>query len=228
MSRTYKSLLGVAAILGVIAVAGLASAGPQRHFPFFPHPRPMPPTTNPPTTNPPGTTPMNPTNQQLAHRQRLFMLMMLARMQTQPTYPTMMTSMGSMSYPYPMPYPMQQANAPAPVNNAAPVAVPPLLAGIVDAQGHVAWPLGLQILRPALETKALRQRVESLLTSGAAATGREAAPTVAEAGQAVMRLRQALREQRTDMAEATHRDASAFLDRIEAALQAMGEGKGGY
>jgi hypothetical protein len=30
------------------------------------------------------------------------------------------------------------------------------------------------------------------------------------------------------MAEATQRDAAAFLDRLEAALQAIGEGKGGY
>src|SRR5262249_49943743 len=141
-----------------------------------------------------------------------------------PSYPMTMSSMGGMSYPYSYPtsYPMQQPNVQAPVNNAAPAAVPPLLAGLVDAQGHVAWPLGLQILRPALETRDLRQRIENTLVSGA---GRTPQATVTEAGQAVVRLRQALREQRLDMAEATQRDAAAFLDRLEAALQAIGEGK---
>lgn len=232
MSRTYKSLLAVAVILGVIAVAGLASAGPQRHFPFFPHMRPMPPTTPPGTTPPPTTNPPTLTDQQkmqlrLLHQQRLFMMMTLARMQSTPNYPMTMTSMGGMSsYPYPIPYPMSQPNVQAPVNNAAPVAVPPLLAGLVDAQGHVAWPLGLQILRPALETKDLRQRIEGTLLSSTG--GRTPQATVTEAGQAVVGLRQALRNQRLDMAEATQRDAAAFLDRLEAALQAMGEGKGGY
>ena len=231
MSRTYKSLLAVAALLGVIAVAGFASAGPQRHFPFFPHMRPMPPATPPGTTPPPTTNPPTLTDQQkmqlrLMHQQRLFMMMMLARMQSTPSYPTTMGSMGgSYSYPYPTSYPMQQPNVQAPVNNVAPAAVPPLLAGLVDAQGHVAWPLGLQILRPALETKDLRHRIENTLVGGA---GRTPQATVTEAGQAVVRLRQALREQRLDMAEATQRDAAAFLDRLETALQAMGEGKGGY
>ena len=95
----------------------------------------------------------------------------------------------------------------------------------------VAWPLGLQILRPALETKELRQQIESSLVGAAqqaASGGRAAEPMVAGTRQAVARLRQALRDQRVEMAEATYRDAAAFLDRIRDAIQAIGEGKGAY
>ena len=170
---------------------------------------------------------------QAHQQQRLFFLMMLARMQSQqPTYPVMMGNMSIMAYPYPMPYPSAPpANVPMPaaVKNEAPAL--PLLAGITDAQGHVAWPLGLQILRPALETKELRQQIESSLVGAAqqaASGGRAAEPMVAGTRQAVARLRQALRDQRVEMAEATYRDAAAFLDRIHDAIQAIGEGKGAY
>src|SRR5439155_7902186 len=187
MTRIYSSSLVAVAVLAL--AAAVPTASPSQRFGFFPHPKPTPPTPNP---TQPGTTPMNPNNPQLMQhhqQQRLFFLMMLARMQSQqPTYPVTISNMSSMPYPYPMPYPTPPANVPMPaaVKNEAPAL--PLLAGITDAQGHVAWPLGLQILRPALETKELRQQIESSLVSAAqqaASGGRAAEPMVAATSQAV-------------------------------------------
>ena len=95
-----------------------------------------------------------------------------------------------------------------------------LLAGMVDAQGQIAWPLGLQILRPAPETKALRERIDGLLRVAAqqAAQGRAPAAATNELHDAIGKLRDALAKQRDDMPERTGQDAAAFLRRLEAIL----------
>ncbi|MCI0681600.1 MAG: hypothetical protein L0Y71_05820 [Gemmataceae bacterium] len=123
--------------------------------------------------------------------------------------------------PYPYPVPMPQ---PAPAPQAqAPAPEMAVLAGLVDADGKVAWPLGLQIARPALETKMLRERIEGLVRVAAkqATDGRPQRGLVDEAAQHLADLRKAFQESRADMPERTARDAEAFLTRLDTALQAM-------
>jgi hypothetical protein len=226
------------ALTGMLCLAADASAQ-MRHSPFFPgfRPRPPVPTTTPPGTTTPGTTPQNPRfpgiiflNQ--LHRQQLLTQMMIAQDQAL----MMQMSMNSrnpysspmvIAYPYPSystPAPMaNNANLPAAVNNANAAGGLGLLAGIVDGQGQVAWPLGLQILSPPLETKEMRKQLESALQGAAsqAGQGRVQASVVDDASKVVTRLRQLLRQQREGMAEATVRDAEAFLSRMDEALKGM-------
>jgi hypothetical protein len=225
--RNLSILLAVAA---VSAVNGPLQAQSSRHG-FFPHIRP---TMTPPTTT--NTTPMNGhTTLTQTQRQQLWLLHMM-RMHTPSMFP-MMTPM-TMYGPYSsMGYGMgygsgygtpssPPANNPAPMlaNAIAPAAPVPMLAGITDGQGRIAWPLGLQILRPALETKDLRQRMEDLLRGAAQYSSqgtRMPAKSLDDAGTTMKQLQQQLRDQREDMAEATYRDAAAFLRRMDDALQAM-------
>ena len=161
------------------------------------------------------------------HRQRLIMLMMLQRMQLAPGFPPpLMPVAGIPGFePYPILVPQAPvANIRLPANLPAPAVAPPaFLMGIVDPQGQLTWPLGLQIVRPALETKDLRQRIEGLLNGAAqqAGTGRASKQMLDDAGQAIAQLKRLLRQQREDMPEATYGDAVSFLQRLESAVQAM-------
>jgi len=108
-----------------------------------------------------------------------------------------------------------------------PAAEVALLAGIVDAEGKVAWPLGLQIARPALETKTLRERIDGLVRVAAkqAAYGQVQRGILGEAKQLLAELRKKFEESRQDMPERTARDADAFLTRLNTSLQAMQAGE---
>jgi hypothetical protein len=102
-----------------------------------------------------------------------------------------------------------------------------LLAGIVDAEGKVAWPLGLQIARPALETKTLRERIDGLVRVAAkqAAYGQVQPGIIDEAKQLLAELRTKFNDSRQDMPERTARDAGEFLTRLNTSLQSMQGGE---
>ena len=80
-----------------------------------------------------------------------------------------------------------------------------MLAGIVDAEGKVAWPLGLQIARPALETKTFRERIDGLVRVAAkqAAYGQVQRGILDEAKLLLADLRKAFEGSRQDMPERT-------------------------
>lgn len=236
--RHITMTLRCLAILGSASVVVGGAAAQPRHNPFLPGMHPRPPvtpvtTTTPPGTTTPGTTTQNPRFPGIIflhqlHRQQLLTQMMIAQDQAllmqialNQRNPYVMPMF--IPYPYPTPAPMaNNVNLGAAVN---PKQNPGngLLAGIVDAQGNVAWPLGLQILTPALETKEMRKQLESALQGAAsqAAQGRVQANVVDEASKVVAKLRQSLRDQRVGMAEATVRDAETFLNRVEEVLKGM-------
>jgi hypothetical protein len=51
------------------------------------------------------------------------------------------------------------SNGPAPAQSARPAAGP--LAGLVDAQGGLDWPLALRILPPGPQVRSLRQQIDA-------------------------------------------------------------------
>lgn len=235
MSPIRMKSLFLLALSGILCLGADAPAQ-TRHNPLMPgfRPRPPVPTTTPPGTTTPGTTTTNPRFPGIVflhqlHRQQLLTQMMIAQdqmlqisMNSRNPYSMQM----SIPYPYPTPAPMannNNANLPAAINNANPAPGNGLLTGIVDAQGQVAWPLGLQILSPPLETKEMRKQLEGALQGAAsqAGQGRTQANVIDDAAKIVTQLRQALRRQQVGMAEATVRDAEAFLTRLDEALKGM-------
>lgn len=171
-------------------------------------------------------------------RRRLFILMMLrqqaltraalqqaalaAAFASQSPYQAAVPSYSSSySAPYPSPTPM----APMAKEQRGPEVA--LLAGIVDAEGKIAWPLGLQIARPALETKTLRERIDGLVRVAAkqAAYGQVQRGILDEAKQLVAELRKNFDDSRQDMPERTARDAEEFLARLNTSLQSMQAGE---
>jgi hypothetical protein len=101
----------------------------------------------------------------------------------------------------------------------APIAAATLF-GLPAENGRVQWPLGLRILQPAEETKALREQLELVLYSVAtqAAEGRANRTFVDLGLQAVRDLRQLLRPREGTMVAFTYTEATRFLDRTERGL----------
>jgi len=97
---------------------------------------------------------------------------------------------------------------------------PAILFGLPAENGHVEWPLGLRILAPANETKALRAQLELVLSfvAAQAAAGQVNLVLTHEGLQAVRDLRQLLKPREGTMADATYTDALRFLNRAERAL----------
>jgi hypothetical protein len=94
------------------------------------------------------------------------------------------------------------------------------LFGLPAENGRVQWPLGLRILQPAEETKALREQLELVLYSVAtqAAEGQVNRTFVDFGLQAVRDLRQLLRPREGIMVAFTYTEAMRFLDRAERGL----------
>jgi hypothetical protein len=94
--------------------------------------------------------------------------------------------------------------------------------GVLTQDGKPAWPLGLRILAPASEARALRRRVNALLENASAQAGGAAGQGAAcEAGRAVALLRALLIDQQDGMAEATFDQAARFLKKLQGALKAL-------
>jgi hypothetical protein len=94
------------------------------------------------------------------------------------------------------------------------------LFGLPAKDGRVQWPLGLRILPPAEETKALREQLEMVLyfVATQAAEGQVNRAFIDFGLQAVRDLRQRLKPRRGAMAAFTYTEASRFLDRAESGL----------
>ena len=105
---------------------------------------------------------------------------------------------------------------------AAPIA-PATLFGLPAEQGRVQWPLGLRILPPDNETKALRDQLELVLyfVATQAAEGKVNPAFIGAGLQAVQDLRGLLRPRRWRMASFTYTEAIRFLDRAERGLTRM-------
>lgn len=131
-----------------------------------------------------------------------------------------------MSESYAMPNIKNQVRLNVAVNaGAGDVVGAAFLAGLVDERGQIAWPLGLQILPPALESKALRQRIEGLVRVAAQQTAKGAPIAVGnELSQAIAQLSVSLEKHRADMPERTGRDAAAFLVRLQSIAPAAQAG----
>jgi hypothetical protein len=94
--------------------------------------------------------------------------------------------------------------------------------GVTTQGGKPAWPLGIRILAPASEARALARQVDALLEWSAAKGGGLADPNGArEAGRAVARLRVLLADQQAGMAGATYGKADRFLKRLQRAFKAL-------
>jgi hypothetical protein len=113
----------------------------------------------------------------------------------------------------------------------APIA-PATLFGLPSENGRVVWPLGLRILPPADETKALREQLELVLyfVATQAAEGQVNRTFINFGLQAVRDFRQLLRPRERAMATFTYTEAMRFLDRAERGLikiRKIGTGPGG-
>ena len=104
----------------------------------------------------------------------------------------------------------------------APIAAATLF-GLPAENGRVQWPLGLRILPPGNETKALRDQLELVLyfVATQAAEGKVNPAFIDFGLQAVHDLRELLRPRRWRMASFTYTEAMRFLDRAERGLTRM-------
>jgi hypothetical protein len=94
--------------------------------------------------------------------------------------------------------------------------------GVTTQGGKPAWPLGIRILAPASEARALARQVDALLEWSEAKGGGLADPDGArEAERAVARLRVLLADQQAGMAGATYDNADRFLKGLHRALKAL-------
>jgi hypothetical protein len=106
------------------------------------------------------------------------------------------------------------------------------LFGLPSENGRVQWPLGLRVLAPADETKALREQLEVVLyfVATQAAAGQVNRSFVNFGLQAVRELRRLLRPRAGTIATFTYTEAMRFLDRAERGLiqiKKMGANLGG-
>jgi hypothetical protein len=96
--------------------------------------------------------------------------------------------------------------------------------GMPVEQGQLAWPIGLQALRPDGEVKSLRDQIDGLLQLAAfdRMNGRDEGPAVDQTKKAVARLRVLLRTNGKDRFYATtYQDAARFLDQLERGLKVL-------
>ena len=217
-----RTTLVMTALLGSALVSAVDAAPQQRPF----RPGSRPPGIIRPDLNRP-----KPPDDQNQWQQRRFFMMMIARQQALTRMALQQAALAAasqpafVSVPYPMPVePYTPRRQPQLANQAAaaPAVVKQgLLAGVMDEQGNLAWPLGLQILPPADKTKERRQRVENLMQQAAQQTaqGRLQATLVQDATAAIDELRTALGKRRLDMPQRTFEDASNFLRDLEALLK---------
>jgi len=105
---------------------------------------------------------------------------------------------------------------------------PATLFGLPAENGHLQWPLGLRILAPANETKALRGQLEVVLSFVAmqAAEGQVNSAFIDEGLEAVREFRQLLRPCEGTMADVTYTDAMRFLNRAQRGLTRIKEAAG--
>lgn len=96
--------------------------------------------------------------------------------------------------------------------------------GLPNSGGHLDWPLGLRVLAPGLEARALRQQTDQLLQTAALAstTGQVNPRVIKETSQTVQRLRRMLsHEGSACLASATTAEAQQFLDKLEHVLDTL-------
>jgi len=93
--------------------------------------------------------------------------------------------------------------------------------GLTDETGVVRWPLAFRLLPP--EKEYLRRQVETVFQLALAQSvgGRSSPVLTNEARQAVGSLRQWLTEREDGLAEATRREARAFLRKLDDALRSL-------
>jgi hypothetical protein len=94
------------------------------------------------------------------------------------------------------------------------------LFGLPAEKGRVKWPLGLRILPPADESKALREQLEVVLyfVASQAAEGKVNGVFIDFGLDAVHDLRKLVRADREHTSADTYKEAMRFLDRAERGL----------
>jgi hypothetical protein len=94
---------------------------------------------------------------------------------------------------------------------------------LINEDGQLAWPLGLRVLPPVLETEPLRKQIESEVVAAVtrADEGKPAAPSVRLATRDIDRLRQQLRERAVDVPLTEHAlaEAQRFLNNLKQRLK---------
>ena len=96
--------------------------------------------------------------------------------------------------------------------------------GLPVERGQLAWPIGLQALRPDEEVKTLRVQIDGLLQLAASdrMNGREDGRPVDLTKKALARLRFLLRTNGKDrFFPSTYRDSARFLDQVESGLKVL-------
>jgi hypothetical protein len=96
--------------------------------------------------------------------------------------------------------------------------------GLPVEQGQLAWPIGLQALRPDEEVKTLRDQIDGSIQVAAfdRMNGRGDERLVEQTKKAVARLRLLLRTNGKDRFFAsTYRDSARFLDQLESGLKVL-------
>jgi hypothetical protein len=112
----------------------------------------------------------------------------------------------------------------APIAVQAQDSTPPIAAatlfGLPAKNGRVQWPLGLRLLAPGDETKALHEQLELALyfVATQAADGKVNHVFIDFGLRAVRDLRRRLKLRQLSMADATYAEAVRFLDRAERGL----------
>ncbi len=96
--------------------------------------------------------------------------------------------------------------------------------GLPVEQGQLAWPIGLQALRPDDEVKSLRDQIDGSIQVAALdrMSGRGAGQFLDQTKKAVARLRMLLRTNGKERFYAsTYEDSARFLDQLESGLKVL-------
>ncbi|HWY88502.1 MAG TPA: hypothetical protein VNX28_17450, partial [Gemmataceae bacterium] len=98
--------------------------------------------------------------------------------------------------------------------------------GVSNVKGQVTWPAGLETLRPASESHALRQQVSAdfRIVASQLLAGTENATFAIQGNIALARLDVLLRENEKFMTPAVYSEARQFLGKLQLALQVLQPG----
>ena len=98
--------------------------------------------------------------------------------------------------------------------------------GVPNVKGQVIWPAGLETLRPASESHALRQQIgaDFRIVASQLLAGTENSTFAIQGNIALARLDVLLRENEKSMAPAVYSEAKQFLGKLQLALQVLQPG----
>lgn len=121
--------------------------------------------------------------------------------------------------------PVSNGNAPsAPIAPQIKQAPSPMAAfGIPNENGEVKWPQAFRLLLPEKQRDTV-QKIDAQLqfASTQAIVGKANPLLLKETAKEIGQLRQWLRERQLNLADGTYREATAFLGKLDEALEAMG------